>query len=68
VATVVGGDQTRDTAELADACRGVSSTEANYYRAMHGLAGVLWLQGRATQALSVLTELLDDKAKHEQGT
>jgi hypothetical protein len=67
VATVVGGDQTRGADGPADVCRGASSnTEANYYRVMHLLAAGLWLQGRATQALSVLTGLLTDDGNHEQ--
>jgi hypothetical protein len=64
---VVGGDQAHHAADLADVCRDASSTtEANYYRVMHLLAAGFWLQGRATQALSVLTGLLNDDRNHEQ--
>jgi hypothetical protein len=63
---VAGGAQAHDAADLADVCQGASSTtEANYYRVMHLLAAGFWLQGRATQALSVLTGLLND-GSHEQ--
>jgi hypothetical protein len=64
---VADGDDARDAADLAGVCRGASSTtEANYYRVMHLLAAGFWLQGRATQALSVLTGLLNDDGTHEQ--
>jgi thioredoxin-like negative regulator of GroEL len=67
VAMVAGGAEAQDTVNLADVCRGASgTTEANYYRIMHLLAAGFWLQGRATQALSVLTGLLNDDRNHEQ--
>ncbi len=37
---------------------GMDRTEANYYRAMHYLAGALWFMGAGEEALAALNELV----------
>jgi hypothetical protein len=46
--------------ELADPYHGMDHAEANYYRAMHYLAGALWYVGAADEALETLNKLVAD--------